>query len=68
MPGVKVKVIDRVSMQCPVPATQPEAAEFTRKLASYFVEGYVLAGASTISDGTQRDPYVVGFKLTLERK
>lgn len=65
--SIDVKVTDRVTIQCPIPADEAHTVEFTQKLNGYVNTGYVLVGATSIEQG-QRDPYVVGIKVTLERK
>lgn len=67
MAGIEVKVTDRVTIQFPVPCDAQQTAELSRRLESYVSEGYVIVSAQDIETG-QRDPYVIGFKITLERK
>lgn len=65
--SVVVKIEDRVTITCPVPANAEESAQFSTVLDARVRSGYVIVGAQDIEHG-QRDPYVVGIKVTLERK
>jgi len=65
---IEVKVTDRVTIQCPIPATKEQTVELTRKLDGYVSEDYIVVSSQAVEGGSQRDPYVIGFKLTLERK
>lgn len=68
MAGIEVKTTDRVTIQCPVPADRTKTTRFAEALSEYVAKGYEITGAQDIEGGSQRDPYVIGFKITLERK
>jgi hypothetical protein len=63
-----VQVIDTREIQVSIP-TEPSdthaLGEFVSKAAA---DGLTLAGASEVTSGHQRDPYVVGLKLTFKRE
>jgi hypothetical protein len=64
---VEFSAKDERSIRIPVPANANETAKFVDWLGVGFTSGYTIKSASDIQSGDQRDPYVVGLHITMER-
>lgn len=67
MPDVEITARDERSIRVPVPANTELTATLVAWLGKNFQDGYTIASADSIQAGTQRDPYVVGLRITMER-
>lgn len=62
-----VVVKDEVTLEIPVPSTTEQTQEAADHFKRFADDGYVLRDAWTVLRG-QRDPYVVGVRLTFVRR
>lgn len=62
-----VSVRNEVTITCPAPAAREDTEKFTDTLKHFVDDGYTVKLAQTISSGDQRDPYVIGIRIVLEK-
>lgn len=65
---VEVETRDERTIQVPVPAGRADTQTLAGFLMQAHSDGYTLKDASDIQSGSQRDPYTVGLRITVEKK